>query len=79
MFGRSDAPVGGARPNTSEEDDLVPAGVVERLDGFTPAVLILVVEVLDVELFVDNFVLVDVDDEEDDEFDFSLDSDFCFC
>ena len=45
LFGRSDAPVGGARANTSEEDDLLPAGGVERLDGFAPAVLILVVEV----------------------------------
>ena len=79
LLGRSDAPVGGTRPNTSEEDDLAPAGGVERLDGFMPAVLILVVDVLDVALFVDDLVLDGLDDEEEDELDFSLDSDFCFC
>ena len=78
LFGRSDAPIGGTLPNASEEDDLVPAGGVERLDGF-PVVLIVFVEVLDAVLSMDDFVLDGIDDEDEDEVDFSLDSDFCFC
>ena len=75
-MGRSVAPVGGL-PKMSDEDDFPPPDDgVERLDGFMPAVVVLVVGV---ELDEDDLEAIDADDPSLDEADLSFDSDFCFC